>query len=141
MGGLGELTPRTPVSYRVRVLLSLAFITGCGSYTNDRTLQQVAADVAARLRPQSGVTRGDMVTIDNQAGDGLVVVLSFESDCKSRHLWIWRNAKEQYAVDENTQALTPGVAVLKTAPIPTLRSMGLPQTHPDEALRKQFCTR
>ena len=130
------------VHRRRQVTLSailFALTVGCGSWALDLVLQHAVDDIAGRLRPASTALRHELVPRGNPRGEGILVMLKAQSDCRSRSIWVWRNREQRFAIDSESQVHTPGVPVLATAAPEALRAMGLPLRHADDALRESLC--
>jgi hypothetical protein len=109
-----------------------------------RELQQPVTlrreEVEIERRPVSGdipAEKGRLNTCWNAAGQGLLVFVRSASDCGPRYLWVVDGEVGVYAVDSESQTITPDLPVLKGAPPDIIRKVGFTAVSP--VIREAVC--
>jgi hypothetical protein len=107
--------------------LGTLLVAGIGAFlaSGCNVREAAVAAIRSEIRPSDSALAKKLETISNPGGEGVVVIVRPESGCVPKYGWLWLGGKNgSYALDDASQALTPGMAQLNQASSSTLKRFG-----------------
>jgi hypothetical protein len=109
---------------------------GCPGLIRRSAVNQIAEEI----QPARASVIEKLESVGNPMGEGVIVFVRSDSSCEPQYSWVWLNELSQsYALDKNSQTLTPGLRVLSEASAGLLQRMGAKPETFGEAIRESLC--
>jgi hypothetical protein len=120
---------------RVLPVVLLLFASACSGYVRHSAVRAIAS----QLQPQSGLAE-KLESAANPAGEAVIVFVRDGSSCTPRYAWVWLNeSTPAFALDTASQALTPRLNTLSSAPPEILQRIGSESQVLTGAVRQAVC--
>jgi hypothetical protein len=122
---------------RVTLLLWCS-ITGIGCPDHGGVQTWATNEIGNHIEPRNELLKRRLNTCSNVAGQGVLVFVRSTSDCGPQYLWVADGELGAYAVDSESQIITPDLPMLERAPSDTREKIGFTAATP--AVRKAVCS-